>query len=169
MVTRMPSQAKTQGFTLLELMIAVAMVAILATIALPSYQKLVAKSNRNLAKTFLLDVAAEQDKHRLEHRSYAANFQQLDKVTTAAGKIYLGKGGKLTTAATSESLFELKLTSDSTHCGAALPNYISAVAIGTQATRDTQCRSYLVCYSGKKIAFNSSGSSSDAIYKECWG
>lgn len=45
------------GFTLIELMIAIAIVGVIAAIALPSYQASVRKSNRAEAKTELSDVA----------------------------------------------------------------------------------------------------------------
>ena len=48
---------KTFGFTLIEMMIAVAIVGIIAAIALPSYQASVRKSNRAEAKTELNDFA----------------------------------------------------------------------------------------------------------------
>jgi type IV pilus assembly protein PilE len=49
--------AKMKGFTLIEMMITVAIVGIIAAIAVPSYQSSVRKSNRAEAKTELTDVA----------------------------------------------------------------------------------------------------------------
>lgn len=49
---------KLNGFTLIEMLIAVAIVGILAAIAYPSYMESVRKSNRAEAKTELMDVVA---------------------------------------------------------------------------------------------------------------
>jgi len=55
-----PSCAR--GFTLIDLLIAMAVVAILTTIAIPSYQSYVMRSRRSDAKTGLLDLAAREER-----------------------------------------------------------------------------------------------------------
>lgn len=59
---RQTHKAKPAGFTLIELMIAVAIVGILATIAATSYQRQVMQSHRTDARTALLDLAGREEK-----------------------------------------------------------------------------------------------------------
>lgn len=59
------------GFTLIELMVAVAIVAILAAIALPSYQQYVIRANRAAAKEAMMDIANRQQQFLVANRAYA--------------------------------------------------------------------------------------------------
>lgn len=61
-----------RGFTLLELMIAVAVVGILATVAYPAYLNQVQKARRAEAQATLLDIAGRQQQNLLDARSYRA-------------------------------------------------------------------------------------------------
>lgn len=63
-------QNKQQGFTLIEMMIVVVIVGILASIALPSYQEHVRRSNRAEGQAFLLDVAARQERYSAQNNEY---------------------------------------------------------------------------------------------------
>lgn len=61
-----------QGFTLIELMIATAIVAILAAVAYPSYTRHIIKSNRTAAQAQMLDIASREQQFLLANRAYAA-------------------------------------------------------------------------------------------------
>lgn len=61
---------KSRGMTLIELMVVVAIVAILASIAVPSYRQYVLRSNRAEAKAALLNLAAAQEKFYLQNNTY---------------------------------------------------------------------------------------------------
>lgn len=61
-----------RGFTLIELMITVAVVAILTALALPSYREYLRKSRRAEAQAFLLAVAAREQQFLVDTRAYAS-------------------------------------------------------------------------------------------------
>lgn len=60
------------GFTLIELMIAVAIVGILAAIAYPSYTQYMIRANRAAAQAEMMDIANRQEQFLLTDRSYAS-------------------------------------------------------------------------------------------------
>jgi type IV pilus assembly protein PilE len=60
-----------RGFTLVELMIAVAVVAILVAFAVPSYREHIAASRRTDAKSALLAVAQLMERNYTERGTYA--------------------------------------------------------------------------------------------------
>ena len=66
---------KQVGFTLIELMITVAIVGILAAVAYPSYTTHVIKSNRRAAQAQMLDIANRQQQFLLANRSYATTTE----------------------------------------------------------------------------------------------
>ncbi len=70
----MNSAAKTRGFTLIEVMITVAIVGILATIALPTYRDHIRKSVRSEAQAYLMAVAGRQQQFLLDTRAYAGTL-----------------------------------------------------------------------------------------------
>ena len=59
-----------KGFTLLELMIAVAVVGILAAVAIPNYSRYVRQANRADAKTILLENAQFLERNYTENNKY---------------------------------------------------------------------------------------------------
>ena len=73
---------RTKGFTLVELMIAVAIVGILAAVAYPAYLQSIRKSRRADAKTALLDLAARQERYSSVNNVYTNVPSQLGYVAT---------------------------------------------------------------------------------------
>jgi type IV pilus assembly protein PilE len=69
------------GFTLIELMIAVAIVAIVAMIAIPSYKAQMVKGRRSSAEAALLDIAQREQQYLLDVRGYAYSVAALNTTT----------------------------------------------------------------------------------------
>jgi type IV pilus assembly protein PilE len=104
------------GFTLVELMVVAAIIAILAAIALPSYQQHVIRANRADAQAQMMDIANRQQQFLISNRGYAS------KVV-------------LETSYSLPSELASKYTYDITVGAGAVPSYvITFVPQGTQAS-----------------------------------
>ena len=82
------SRRSRRGYTLLEVLIVVAVVTVLAAIALPSYTNQLRRFARAEAQSFLTKAAATQQQFLIDRRSYAGNLTALNVVPPAelAGK-----------------------------------------------------------------------------------
>lgn len=61
-----------QGFTLLEVVIVAAVVALLAAVALPSYNRYVLAAHRSAAQRFMMDTASRQEQHLNNKHAYTS-------------------------------------------------------------------------------------------------
>lgn len=77
-----------RGFTLIELMITVAVVAILASIALPSYKEYIARGRRTEAQTILL--AAQQWMERFYSENFRYDQNSAGTAVNDTGKTQFG-------------------------------------------------------------------------------
>ena len=102
------SQRRQAGFTLIELMIVVIIVAVLAAFAFPQYRDYVIRSNRAVAKSLLLQVADRQEQFFTDRKRYATDLTDLGY--PGAASFAVDTGSKMTGAATGDSIYQIALT-----------------------------------------------------------
>lgn len=129
---------ENRGFTLMEVMITVAIIGIIASIAFPSYQDYVLRAKRGDAKVALLSLQLSQEKYRANCVQYATGFHAStysctsggthnmvrSPVTSPDGYYTLG----ITSAAT--SAYEITATPSSTHSDSVCGTYTISLAAG---------------------------------------
>lgn len=132
-----------QGFTLIELMIVVAVIGIITAVALPSYQEHVVRTRRVAAAGCLLELAQFMERQYTTTMTYS--------------------GAVLTTPSCTNELAGSYTFAFATAEPTATTYIIDAAPAGAQ-TKDTKCATISVNQAGQKT---SSGtlSSSDPI---CW-
>ena len=135
-----PKLEKSCGFTLVELLIAVAIVGILATVALPAWNDQVLKSRRADARNALLLAQIEQEKYRANHLSYATSMSDI---------------GLASYTSTSRDYYWLKVENAS-----ATTFVISATPTDNQAN-DTDCGTFAISETGPYYTTPYAGAS-------CW-
>jgi type IV pilus assembly protein PilE len=136
---------RAKGFTLIELMIVVAIVAILAAVAVPAYQSSVQKSRRSDAITALSGLQLAEEKYRASNPTYGTPAQ--------VGVSGASSGGYYTIAATATSATGYTLTA-------------TPVAGKSQAS-DTSCPSMtLVQTGGNTTYFDQSGMTTSTCWKK---
>jgi len=96
-----------QGFTLIELMIVVAIVALLARIALPSYQEYVRRSARAEARAAIMNMAQLQERNFSDRGAYVtvdgSSVAPWAAASYYSGSTYASRKYDITVAATTDT------------------------------------------------------------------
>jgi type IV pilus assembly protein PilE len=135
---------KNSGFSLIELMIVVAIIAIVGAIAMPSYDSYMKKGRRADAKVGLLKVADKQERYYLQNNTYAANTALL---------------GLTDPWISDEGYYSIAVDTGADASGFTL----TATAQGAQSD-DTDCETMSLSSTGAETATAGSGGNAD----RCW-
>lgn len=144
--------SKIKGFTLIEVMITIIIIAILASVATAAYRGYITKARRQAMQEDLLTMQQEAEEY------YSLNHK------------YLGAFGT-STAATSKTVDGRNPFYTVTYCASACTApvtvtggyMITAVAKGGQ-TSDKECSTLMVYRNGTRLAETSAGAKSEG----CW-
>ena len=139
----------SRGFSLIELMITVAIVAILSFVVYPTYQTYVAQGSRSEAAAILLDAANRQEQYYLDFHTYTNDMKNLGYPANPATYPF--------DRSSSERSYEVSTTGDADGF------VLTAKAINKQAKRDTTCSTLEINHLGTRM---SNKQTTDE--KECW-
>jgi type IV pilus assembly protein PilE len=145
--------ARAHGFTLIELMIAMVIFALLLGISIPTYNVQVRKARRTDAKTAVLDLAGREERLYSVTNAYSQTPSDLGygAVGVAWPAVVIGN-----------SYYTVNVVA------AATTFTVTATASSTDQLKDTACRTYTVNQLGVQGATNSVGATSAAITATCW-
>jgi prepilin-type N-terminal cleavage/methylation domain-containing protein len=147
--------ARPRGFTLIEVMIVTAIVAILAAVSWPSYRDAIHRAQRNDARLALLRVQAQQERHYALHNRYAASIDAPE-----------AQDGLNLAAHSAAGDYDLHLLTE-----AGGQRYVvtaQAKATGHQSN-DRLCHKLTIDESGLRRAADARDTWSDSNSNRCWG
>ena len=161
----MSGHRRRRGFTLIELIVAMVIAAILAAIAIPAYSSFVRKGRRTDAKSALLDLASLEERYFTTTNQYSNAASDLGYAPAGASvawpsSLTVGSGYY---QLQQPQIASAALPSANSPAGTPASYSITATAIGDQLN-DTDCRTFTVDSAGDQTASTAGGAASPS----CW-
>lgn len=141
-----------RGFTLIELMVVIAIVGVLAAVAYPSYTDYVTRSKRATAKAFLVTLADRQERFFFDNKRYAIDLNELGYGNAF---VTIDNQGNSVPALADDRIYAAGVVN-------VTPTFYLALAVPqlSQAINDTDCGNMMLDQAGLK--------SNSGVSTDCW-
>jgi type IV pilus assembly protein PilE len=154
-----PVQTHVLGFTLIELMIAIAIVAILAAVAMPSFIEQIQKTRRTNAKGALLELTNREELYFSNCNTYTTALTRPSGCCTV-GACGLGLS---TTLSPDGGFYTLSVAAGAAGISTSFTS--TATRVDTKGQADDKCGNFTLTETGVKgVVNNASGWGAD----RCW-
>lgn len=153
------SRRRLGGFTLIELMIAVAIIGILVKLAYPAYTQSVLKSHRAEAKSALLDLASREERYFGTANQYVASASVLGYASGAS----LAPASPLPVMTGNAAYYNLSVqVPDPGATSTSAPTFLATATAVNSQTRDAKCMNFTLNQAGVQAVSGSDSASN------CW-
>lgn len=138
---------RSTGFTLIEVLVTVAIVAILAAIAIPNYSQYVERTRRTDAQEKLLDMAAQMERWFFNQNQYTNDVEKIGGALSTDGYYSVAISGTGTAPFTKYLLTATPVT-------------------GEAQSKDTECTKFTIDNTGQRLAYKGAALNTDSCWKK---
>ena len=126
----------------MELLIVVAIIAIISAAAYPSYTQFVVRAKRTVGTSSLMQIADRQQQFFMDNKRYATTLTSLGY---ASDTIMIGEEGQVVTVGDDKRIYEVEISAS---------NFVTYELTGTpqlkQAEKDSSCGNLTLTHTGEK-------------------